>query len=288
MLEYVPTAPDILTTPTAALARRSRSRDRATANAKSATRCPHVSGSPWMPWVRPTRSVSRCRSAWSRRVATSMSARSSSWSLASVSRIASAVSLRSWEVMPKCTYAAASRGWVLSAHAVRKAITSCWVTSSTLATAAAVGGLAFRTGSTTQSGTAPDNACASSASVSTRHHTSYRCWSDQMRPISGRVYRSITPPSSQVRPSHVQVGLLGEGDEVLVRHRLPGPGRLVRPALRSCLVHAPVPHPEQHRGAVRPVHLHPPVPHAAVGVVRTVLIPHHPGAVGVGAGFAGG
>ncbi len=46
MLEYVPTAPEIAITPTASRARRSRSRDRAMANAKSATRCPHTSGSP--------------------------------------------------------------------------------------------------------------------------------------------------------------------------------------------------------------------------------------------------
>ena len=61
-------------TPTASRASRSRSRERAIAKAKSATRWPQVLGSPWMPWVRPTRSVSRCSSAWSRSAATSRSA----------------------------------------------------------------------------------------------------------------------------------------------------------------------------------------------------------------------
>ena len=42
-----------LATATASRARRSRSRERAIANAKSATRCPHTSGSAWMPCVRP-------------------------------------------------------------------------------------------------------------------------------------------------------------------------------------------------------------------------------------------
>src|SRR2546423_1271042 len=234
-----------------------------------------------MPWVRPTRSVSRCRSAWSRRVATSTSARSSSWSLASVSWMARAVSLRSWEVMPKCTYAAASRGWVLSAHAVRKAITSCWVTSSTLATAAAVGGLAFRTGSTTQSGTAPDNACASSASVSTRHQTSYRCWSDQMRPISGRVYRSITPPSSQV-----EVGSFGQGDESLHRHRRSGSAGPGHAALQAGVLEPPpVVEAEAHQRAVRPHHGDAPRDHV---VVRWTLGDHDQRAVGVGPPGAGG
>ena len=41
------------------------------ANAKSATRCPHTSGSAWMPCVRPTRSVPRCARPCSRSAATS-------------------------------------------------------------------------------------------------------------------------------------------------------------------------------------------------------------------------
>ncbi len=53
--------------------RRSRSRERAMANAKSATRWPHTSGSAWMPCVRPTRSVSRCSSPRSRSAPTSAS-----------------------------------------------------------------------------------------------------------------------------------------------------------------------------------------------------------------------
>src|SRR5262249_5596264 len=98
------------------------------------------------------------------------------------------------EVIPKCTYAAASRGRVLSAQADRNAMTSCWVTASIAATASGVGGGAPRTGPTTSAGTVPASACACSTSVSTRHHVSYLCASDQIRPISGRVYRSITAP----------------------------------------------------------------------------------------------
>ena len=73
------------------------------ANAKSATRWPQVLGSPWMPWVRPTRRVSLCSSAWSRSEATSRSALARMMSVASVSCSASAVSSRSELVMPKCT-----------------------------------------------------------------------------------------------------------------------------------------------------------------------------------------
>ena len=82
---------------------RSRSRDRAAANARSATRCPHTSGSACTPWVRPTLIVSRCASPWSRSAATSRSALASSTSVASVSCTASAVSSRSDDVMPWCT-----------------------------------------------------------------------------------------------------------------------------------------------------------------------------------------
>ena len=94
--------------------------------------------------------------------------------------------------MPKCTYAAASRGDVLSAHADRNAMTSCWVTASISATASGVGGAAARTGSTVSAGTTPAAACASSTRTSTWHHSSYLWASLQTRPISGRVYRSIT------------------------------------------------------------------------------------------------
>ncbi|OLE22629.1 MAG: hypothetical protein AUG49_18400 [Catenulispora sp. 13_1_20CM_3_70_7] len=183
----MPTAPEMAITPTASRARRSRSRERATPKAKSATRWPHTSGSPWMPWVRPTRSVARCARAWSRSTATSLSALASRMSVASVSWSASAVSSRSEDVMPKCTKAAASRGSVLSAQADRKAITSCWVTASISATASGVGGAAARTGSTADSGMVPAAACASTTSVSTRAHSSYLWASDQTRPISGRV-----------------------------------------------------------------------------------------------------
>src|SRR3954470_17882044 len=70
-------------------------------------------------------------------------------------------------------------------------MTSCCVVSSISATRSGVGGGALRTGSTTSAGTRPAFAWASRTSVSTRHHSSYLCWSLQTRPISGRVYRSI-------------------------------------------------------------------------------------------------
>ena len=100
MLEYVPTGPDSLPTATASRARASRSRLRAMANAKSATRCPHTSGSAWMPCVRPTRSVPRCARACSRSTATSRVAPATSRSVASASCSASAVSSRSEDVIP--------------------------------------------------------------------------------------------------------------------------------------------------------------------------------------------
>ena len=186
-MEYVPTTPETLATATAERARRSRSRDLARPKAKSASRCPKTSGSAWIPCVRPTRRVARCSSARSRSDPTSASAFASSTSVASTSCSASAVSSRSDEVSPKWTYAAASRGVVLSAQALRKAMTSCWVTASIAATAAGVGGGAARTGSTADAGTVPAAACASSTSVSTRHHSSYRWASLQTAPISGRV-----------------------------------------------------------------------------------------------------
>src|SRR5664280_1415543 len=178
----------------------------AAAKAKSASRCPNVSGSPWMPWVRPTRSVERCSRPRSRRAATRLSALVRRMSLASTSCTASAVSSRSLLVMPKWTYAAASRGSVLSAQAVRKAITSCWVTASISATAAGVGGAAARTGASASAGTLPPSTCASSTSVSTAAHSSYLWASLHTRPIAGSVYRSITggpPPewSLPLRPA---------------------------------------------------------------------------------------
>src|SRR5688572_20771212 len=78
-------------------------------------------------------------------------------------------------------------------------MTSCCVVSSISATRSGVGGAALRTGSTTSAGTRPAAACASRTRVSTRHHSSYLCWSLQTRPISGRVYRSIirVPPATR-------------------------------------------------------------------------------------------
>src|SRR5918997_3971543 len=79
-------------------------------------------------------------------------------------------------------------------------MTSCCVVSSISATRSGVGGGAFRTGCTTSAGTRPAAACASRTRVSTRHHSSYLCWSLQTRPISGSVYRSIT-----CQPAHRHV-----------------------------------------------------------------------------------
>ncbi len=174
MLEYVPTGPDSLPTAIPARARTSRSRHRAIANAKSAT------------------SVPRCASACSRRPAVSVEHLAISRSVASVSCTASAVSSRSDEVIPKWTYAAACRGTVLSAQADRNAMTSWPVTASIAATASGVGGGAARTGGTLSAGTVPARACASSTRVSTLHQSSYLWASLQTRPISGKVYRSIT------------------------------------------------------------------------------------------------
>src|SRR3712207_8242370 len=78
-------------------------------------------------------------------------------------------------------------------------MTSCCVVSSISATRSGVGGAAFRTGSTTSAGTRPAAAWASRTRVSTRHHSSYLCWSLQTRPIAGSVYRSIigVPPATR-------------------------------------------------------------------------------------------
>ena len=147
--EYVPTAPEIFATATAARARRSRSRDRASPKAKSATRCPNTSGSAWTPWVRPTRSVSRCSRPRSRSAATSASALASSTSqcLDQLHRERGVEQVGRGHARSGRTRRPPA-GSVLSAQAVRKAITSCWVTSSIAATAAGVGGGASSTGCT--------------------------------------------------------------------------------------------------------------------------------------------
>src|ERR687889_2722905 len=78
-------------------------------------------------------------------------------------------------------------------------MTSCCVVSSSSATRPGVGGGAFRTGCTPSAGPRPAAACASRTRVSTRHHSSYLCWSLQTRPISGRVSRPIPrlPPATR-------------------------------------------------------------------------------------------
>ena len=57
----MPTAPESLPTAHASKARRSRSRLRSASNAKPASRSPKLVGSAWIPWVRPTQTVSRWR-----------------------------------------------------------------------------------------------------------------------------------------------------------------------------------------------------------------------------------
>ncbi len=59
----VPTAPDSLPTRTDSRARWRRSRLRPASAYQSAALSPKTMGSAWMPWVRPTHRVSRCRSA---------------------------------------------------------------------------------------------------------------------------------------------------------------------------------------------------------------------------------
>ena len=59
----VPTAPESLPTRTVSRARRRRSRLRPASAYQRAALRPKTMGSAWMPWVRPTQRVSRCRSA---------------------------------------------------------------------------------------------------------------------------------------------------------------------------------------------------------------------------------
>ncbi len=132
MLEYVPTAPEIFATATAARAPGAAGRgERAIAEGEVGDAVAEDVGlgvdavgaaDPQRVPVRQRRARAarrRARPPWPSRM-----------SVASTSCSASAVSSRSDEVIPKWTYAAASRGVVLSAQAVRNAMTSCWVTAS--------------------------------------------------------------------------------------------------------------------------------------------------------------
>ena len=98
----------------------------AIANAKSATRCPQTSGSAWMPCVRPTRSVPRCASAWSRSAATSAVGLGQQ-QVGGLGRAAAPARCRAGRTR-SCRSARRRRpraASVLSAQAVRNAITSC-------------------------------------------------------------------------------------------------------------------------------------------------------------------
>ncbi len=98
-----PTAPDSLPTATASRARRSRSRFRPASTYQTATFIPNVVGSACTPWVRPTISVSLCRTASAPSARRSRSCPCRRRSIASRSCSAVAVSQTSLVVRPMCT-----------------------------------------------------------------------------------------------------------------------------------------------------------------------------------------
>ncbi len=101
---YVPTTPLIAPTLTISRARRRRSRSRSSSNAMTASLCPKLVGSAWMPWERPIITVSRCCSARRFTMPSSVSSRSSSRSADARSCSARPVSSTSEDVIPKWTH----------------------------------------------------------------------------------------------------------------------------------------------------------------------------------------
>ena len=183
--EYVPTAPESLPTrmPSRAAARRCRSRS--SANAQPASFSPKVTGSAWMPWVRPTCKVSRCSSA---RATTASNARSSCSSTMRTGVLHRERQRRVDDVRGgEAVVEPAPSSSRVSAVASTKAATSWPVCSSISATRLGDGATACaRMRDAVSAGTVPICAQASRAASSTSSHRDRRASSDQTRAIAGR------------------------------------------------------------------------------------------------------
>jgi len=179
----VPTAPEILPTPTASRARVTRTMSRCTSAYQSASFRPNVIGSACTPCVRPIIGVRLCSNARVR-IASASAARSTRIR-SQASRIwsASAVSTTSDDVRPKWSQRAA--GPTCSATAVVNAITSCCVVCS-ISSMRAMSKVAFsRSSFAASAGTMPASAMVSAAASSTASHVSNRRCSAQMADMAG-------------------------------------------------------------------------------------------------------
>jgi hypothetical protein len=151
---------------------------------------PKVTGSAWMPWLRPMVGVSLCSSA--RRLSTASRASRSPrrMSAACLSCTASAVSSTSELVMP--WWSQRRSGPSFSPAQVRKAMTSCLVTASMASIAATsmspktLASWALRMLAASSAGIMSIFPIASAANTSIAHQILKRFSADQMAVISGR------------------------------------------------------------------------------------------------------
>ena len=199
MLAKVPTAPEILPTEMTSRARFRRTMSRRTSSAHSAIFHPNVTGSAWMPCVRPIITVPRCSIA--RRLRTSKTPSASWISSVRACRIwtANEVSSTSELVIP--TWRKRESSPMCSATEVRKAMTSCF-TFFSISSIRPMSKAAFRrTRARASFGISPLRTIASIARISMSSQIRNRFSSCQMAAISGRVYRSITSSPSPSRVS---------------------------------------------------------------------------------------
>src|SRR5512135_2446591 len=191
MLAKVPTAPEIFPTEITSRARTRRAMSRRTSSAHSAIFHPNVTGSAWMPCVRPIITVPRCSRA--RLFRTSKTPSASRIRSVRACRIwtAKAVSRTSELVIP--TWRKRESSPICSATEVSKAMTSCLTFFSISLILATSKDAFFRTRARASAGIHPWRTIASIARISMSSQIRNRFSSCQMAAISGRVYRSITP-----------------------------------------------------------------------------------------------
>ena len=167
-LAKVPTAPEIAQVAISSRAATNRVRWRENSACACASFSPNVTGSAWMPWLRPIVGVSLCSFARRSSTASSASISAISRSAARASCTDSVVSSTSEEVIPWCMKRASSP--TCSATQVRNAITSCLVTASiaSIAATSIAGFVAHHAHSACAAllGTTPSSASASVACAS--------------------------------------------------------------------------------------------------------------------------
>jgi hypothetical protein len=188
MLAKVPTAPEIAQVAISSRAASSRALQRENSAWACASLSPKVTGSAWMPWLRPMVGVYLCSSARAFSAASSPSRSASRMSLARANCTASVVSSTSELVMPWCMKRAS--GPTCSATQSRKAMTSCLSTASfaSIAATSMAGFLAHQShrALAALSGTTPRSAsfCVACASISNQMR--YRASASHSAVICGR------------------------------------------------------------------------------------------------------